>query len=544
MVWISRMLPKSPPDLKKLQICGSQTFSVIFRPPKSNCLFKPLSHMSRLLKKKAIPMIWFESQECYPKAHLTSKSFRFAVFRPLSVSFRPPDCPKRKPFQWYVLNLKNATQKPTWPQKASGLWFFDLFRSFSDHLKATACLNLCLTCLDCSKRKPFQQYVLNLKNATRKPTWPQKAPDLWFSDIFRSFSDHLKATAYLNLCLTCPNCSKKKAIPMICFESQECYPKAHLTSKSFRFVVFRPFSVFFRPPKSNYLFKPLPHMSKLLKKKAVPMIWFESQECYPKAHLTSKSFRFVVFRPFSVIFRPPKSNCLFKPLPHMSKLLKKKAIPMIWFESQECYPKAHLTSKSFRFVVFRPFSVFFRPPKSNYLFKPLPHMSRLLKEKAIPMICFESSECYPKAHLTSKSFRFVVFRPFSVIFRPPKSNCLFKPLPHMSKLLKKKAIPMICFESQECYPKAHLTSKSCRFVVFRHFSVFFRPPKSNCLFKPLPHMSKLLKKKAIPMIWFESQECYPKAHLTSKSFRFVVFRPFSVLFRPPKSNCLFKPLTF
>ena len=111
-------------------------------------------------------------------------------------------------------------------------------------------------------------------------------------------------------------------------------------------------------------------------------------------------------------------------------------------------------------MVFRPFSVFFRPPKSNYLFKPLPHMSRLLKENAIPMICFESQECYPKAHLTSKSFRFVVFRPFSVIFRPPKSNCLFKPLPHMSKLLKKKAIPTICFEYQECYPKAHLTSKS------------------------------------------------------------------------------------
>ena len=281
---------------------------------------------------------------------------------------------------------------------------------------------------------------------------------------------------------------KKKAIPMIWFESHGCYPKAHLTSKSFRFVVFRPFSVIFRPPTSNCLFKPLPHMSRLLKKKAIPMIWFESQECYPKAHLTSKSFRFVVFRPFSVIFRPPKSNCLFKPLPHMSKLLKKKAIPMIWFESQECYPKAHLTSKSFRFVVFRPFSVFFRPPKSNYLLKPLPHISRLLKEKAIPTICFESQGCYPKARLTSKRFRFVVFGPFSVIFRPPKSNCLFKPLPHMSRLLKKKAIPMICFESLECYPKAHLTSKSFRFVVFRPFSVFFRPPNSNCLFKPLPHM--------------------------------------------------------
>ena len=208
---------------------------------------------------------------------------------------------------------------------------------------------------------------------------------------------------------------------MICFKSQECYPKAHLTSKSFRFVVFRPFSVFFRPPKSNYLFKPLPHMSRLLRKKAIPMICFEFQKCYPKAHLPSKSCRFVVFRPFSVIFRPPKSNYLFQPLPHMSRLLKKKAIPMICFESQEYYPKAHLTSKSFRFVVFRPFSVFFRPPKSNHLFQPLPHMSRLLQKKAIPMICFESQECYPKAHLTSKSFRFVVFRPFSIFFRPPKS---------------------------------------------------------------------------------------------------------------------------
>ena len=165
---------------------------------------------------------------------------------------------------------------------------------------------------------------------------------------------------------------------MICFKSQECYPKAHLTSKSFRFVVFRPFSVFFRPPKSNYLFKPL------------------GLTC-PKANLTSKGFRFVVF------------------------------IPMICFESQECYPKAHLTSKSFRFVVFRPFSVFFRPPKSNYLFQPLPDMSRLLKKKAIPMICFESQECYPKAHLTSKSFRFVVFRPFSVFFRPPKKQLPISP---------------------------------------------------------------------------------------------------------------------
>ena len=155
-----------------------------------------------------------------------------------------------------------------------------------------------------------------------------------------------------------------------------------------------------------------------------------------------------VFRPFSVFFRPPKSNYLFKPLPHMSRLLQKKAIPTICFESQECYSKAHLTSKSFRFVVFRPFSVFFRPPKSNYLFKPLPHMSRLLQKKAIPMICFESQQCYPKAHLTSKTFRFVVFRPFSVTFRPPKSNYLFKPLPHMSRLLQKKAIPMICCESQ------------------------------------------------------------------------------------------------
>ena len=290
------------------------------------------------------------------------------------------------------------------------------------------------------------------------------------------------------------------------FKSQECYPEAHLTSKSFRFVVFRPFSVFFRPPKSNYLFKPLPHMSRLLKKKAIPMICFKFQECYPKAHPTSKSFRFVVFRPFSVFFRPPKSNYLFQPLPHMSKLLKKKAVPMICFKSQECYPKAHPTSKSFRFVVFRPFSVFFRPPKSNYLFQPLPHMSRLLKKKAIPMICFQSQECYPKAHhLTSKSFRFVVFRPFSVFFRPPKSNYLFQPLPHMSKLLKKKAIPMICFKSQKCCPKAHLTSKNFRFLVFRPFSVFFRPPKSNHLFQPLPHMSRLLKKKAIPMFFLISR---------------------------------------
>ena len=315
---------------------------------------------------------------------------------------------------------------------------------------------------------------------------------------------------------------------MICFKSQECYPKAHLTSKSFRFVVFRPFSVFFRPPKSNYLFKPLPHMSRLLRKKAIPMICFEFQKCYPKAHLTSKSFRFVVFRPFSVFFRPPKSNYLFQPLPHMSRLLKKKAIPMICFEFQNCYPKAHLTSKSCRFVVFRPFWVIFRPSKSNYLFQPLPHMSRLIKKKAIPMICFGSQECYPKAHLTSKSFRFVVCRPFSVFFRPPKSNHLFQPLPHMSRLLKKKAIPMICFESQECYPKAHLTSKSFRFVVFRPFSVFFRPPQSNYLFQPLPHMSRLLKKKAIPMICFESQECYPKAHLTSKSFRLVVLSFFGL----------------
>ena len=95
-------------------------------------------------------------------------------------------------------------------------------------------------------------------------------------------------------------------------------------------------------------------------------------------------------------------------------------------ESQECYPKSHLTSKSFRFVLFRPFSVLFRLPKSNYLFKLLPHMSRPLKKKAIGMICFESQEWYPKADLTSKSFRFVLFRPFSVLFRPPKSNYLFK----------------------------------------------------------------------------------------------------------------------
>ena len=129
-----------------------------------------------------------------------------------------PNCSKRKPFQWYGLNLKNVTQKPTWPQKASDLWFSDLFRSFSDHLKATTCLNLCLTCLDCSKRRPFQWYALNLKNATQKPTWPQKAPDLWFTDPFRSFSDRLKATACVNLCLTCPNCSKRK--PFQCLTCQ------------------------------------------------------------------------------------------------------------------------------------------------------------------------------------------------------------------------------------------------------------------------------------------------------------------------------------
>ena len=179
----------------------------------------------------------------------------------------------------------------------------------------------------------------------------------------------------------------------------------------------------------------------------------------------------------------------------MSRRLQKKAIPMQCFEAEECYPKAHLTSKSFRFVVFRPFSVFCRPPKRNYLFQPLPHRSRLLKKKAIPVICFQSQECYPKAHLTPKSFRFVVFRPFSVFFRPPKSNYLLNLCLTCLDCSKKKAIPMICFESQECYPKAHLTSKSFRFVVFRPFSVFFRPPKSNYLFQPSPHMSKLLKKK-------------------------------------------------
>ena len=250
---------------------------------------------------------------------------------------------------------------------------------------------------------------------------------------------------------------------------------------------------------------------------------------------------------FQTFFGPfqtnTKYNYQFKPLPHMSRPINKKTIPMICFESQACYLKARLTSKSFRFVLFRPFSVLFRPPKCNYQFKPLPHMSRPPKKKAIPMICFESQECYPKAHLTSKSFRFVLFRPFSVLFRPPKCNYLFKLWPHMSRPLNKKAIGMICFESQEWYQKAHLTSKSFRFVLFRPFSVLFRPPKSNYQFKPLPHMSRPLKKQAIPMIYFESQECYPKAHLTSKSFRFVLFRPFSVLFRPPIRFLVFRPFS-
>ena len=199
MFWILRVLHKSPPHLKKLQICAFQTFFGPFQ-----TTYKPLPQMPKLLK--------------------------------------------RKPFQWYVLNVKNATQKPTWPQKALDLWFSGLFRPFSDHSKAATCLNLLLTCLDRSKRKPFQWYVLNLKNATQKPTWPQKASDLWFSDPFRSFSDHLT---------------------------------------------------------SNYLFKPLPHMSRPLQKKAISMICFESQECDPKAHRTSKSFRFVLFRPISALFRPP-----------------------------------------------------------------------------------------------------------------------------------------------------------------------------------------------------------------------------------------------
>ena len=273
--------PKAHPTSESFRFVVFRPFSIFFRPPKSNYLFQPLPHMSRLIKKKAIPMICFKSQESFPKAHLTSKSFRFVVFRPFSVFFRPPKSNylfkplphmsrllKKKPFQWYVLNLKNATQKPTWLQKVSDLWFWDLFRSFSDHLKATTCFNLCLTCLDCSKRKPFQWYVLNLKNATlkptrpqkafrfvvfrpfsvffrppksnytcfnlcltcpnwskrkpfqwyvlnlknvtQKPTWPQKALDLWFSDLFRSFSDHLKATTCLNLCLTCLDCSERK----------------------------------------------------------------------------------------------------------------------------------------------------------------------------------------------------------------------------------------------------------------------------------------------------------------------------------------------
>ena len=454
--------------------------------------------MFRPLKKKAIPMICFESQECYPKAHLTSKSFRFVLFRPFSVLFRPP----------------------------KSNYLFKLVPHMSRPLKKEAIPKICFESQECYPKAYLTSKIFRFV-------------------LFRPFSVLFRPPKSNYLFKLLPHMSrplKKKAIPMICFESQECYPKAHLTSKSFRFVLFRPFSVLFRPPKSNYLFKLLPHMFRPLKKKAIPMICFESQECYPKAHLTSKSFRFVLFRSFSVLFRPPKSNYLLKLLPHMFRPLKKKAIPMICFESQECYPKAHLTSKSFRFVLFRPFSVLFRPPKSNYLFKLLPHMSRPLKKKAIPMICFESQECYPKAHLTSKSFRFVLFRPFSVLFRPPKSNYLFKLLPHMFRPLKKKAIPMICFESQECYPKAHLISKIFRFVLFRPFSVLFRPPKSNYLFKLVPHMSRPLKKEAIPKICFESQECYPKAHLISKIFRFVLFRPFSVLFRPPKSNYLFKLL--
>ena len=159
---------------------------------------------------------------------------------------------------------------------------------------------------------------------------------------------------------------------MICFESQERYPKAHLTSKSFRFVVFRPFSVFFRPPKSNYLFKPLPHMSRLLKKKAIPTQCFEAEECYPEAlHFW-----------FSDLFRSFSDHLKATTCFNLCLTWLNCSIPMICFESQECYPKAHLTSNSFRFVVFRPFSVFFRPPKSNYLFKPLPHMSRLLKKES------------------------------------------------------------------------------------------------------------------------------------------------------------------
>ena len=202
MIWFESQecYPKAHLTSKSFRFVVFRPFSVFFRPPKSNYLFKPLSHMSRLFKKKAIPMICFESQECYPKAHLTSKSFRFVVFRPFSFFFRPPKsnclCKplphmskllKKKAIPMTGLNFKNATQKPTWPQKASDLLFSDLFRSFSDHLKATACLNLCLTCLDCSKRKPFQWYVLNLQNATQEPTWPQKAPDFAFQTLFGLF---------------------------------------------------------------------------------------------------------------------------------------------------------------------------------------------------------------------------------------------------------------------------------------------------------------------------------------------------------------------
>ena len=490
--------PKAHLTSKSFRFVLFRPFSVLFRQPKSNYLFKLLPHMFRPLKKKAIPMICFESQECYPKAHLTSKSFRFVLFRPFSVLFRPPKSN-------YLFKLLPHMFRPL-TKKAIPMICFESQECYPKaHLISTTFRFVLFRPFSVLYRPPKSNYLFKLVPHMSRPL-------------------------------------KKKAIPMICFESQECYPKAHLTSKSFRFVLFRPFSVLFRPPKSNYLFKLLPHMFRPLKKKAIPMICFESQECYPKAHLISKIFRFVLFRPFSVLFRPPKSNYLFKLLPHMSRPLKKKAIPMICFESQECYPKAHLTSKSFRFVLFRPFSVLFRPPKSNYLFKLLPHMSRPLKKKAIPMICFESQECYPQAHLTSKSFRFVLFRPFSVLFRPSKSNYLFKLLPHMFRPLNKEAIPMICFESQECHPKAHLISKIFRFVLFRPFSVLFRPPKSNYLFKLLPHMSRPLKKEAIPKICFESQECYPKAHLISKIFRFVLFRPFSVLFRPPKSNYLFKLL--
>ena len=153
MFWVWRMLPKSPPGLKKLQICGFQIFFGLFQ-----TTYKPL------LKRK--PFQWYVLNLKNPKAHMTSKGFRFVAFRPFSVFFRPPkkELPvyafwKRKPFQWYVWNLKNATQKPTRPQKAADLWF-------SDHLKSSYLFKPLPHMSKLLKRKPFQWYVLNLKNVT------------------------------------------------------------------------------------------------------------------------------------------------------------------------------------------------------------------------------------------------------------------------------------------------------------------------------------------------------------------------------------------